>query len=44
MATPLNQQKPSQLIKKKAAAKKKQKNRNADRARELGIQYIKKQS
>ena len=43
LAKPLNQQKPSQLIKKKAAAKKKQKNRNAERAKELGIQYIKKQ-
>jgi hypothetical protein len=43
MDKPLNQQKPSQLVKKKAAAKKKQKNRNADRAKELGIPYIKKQ-
>ena len=39
---PLNQQKPSALVKKKATKQKKQMNRNADRAAQLGIQYVKK--
>jgi uncharacterized protein (DUF2141 family) len=39
---PLNQQKPSALVKKKSDKKRQKKNRNADRAAKLGIQYIKK--
>jgi len=39
---PLNQQKPSALVKKKSDKKRQKKNRNADRAARLGIQYIKK--
>ena len=39
---PLNQQKPSALSKKKNDKKRQRKNRNADRAAKLGIQYIKK--
>ena len=39
---PLNQQKPSALVKKKATKKKQQKNRNADRAAKLGIEYVKR--
>ena len=39
---PLNQQKPSALIKKQSSKQKKLMNRNADRAAKLGIQYIKK--
>ncbi len=38
---PLNQQKPSNLVKKKADKKRQRRNRNADRAANLGIQYIK---
>jgi len=38
---PLNQQKPSNLVKKKAEKKRQRRNRNADRAANLGIQYIK---
>ena len=39
---PLNQQKPSALVKKKSDKKRQKKNRNVDRAARLGIQYIKK--
>ena len=39
---PLNQQKPSALVKKKSDKKRQKKNRNVDRAAKLGIQYIKK--
>ena len=39
---PLNQQKPSALVKKKSDKKQQKKNRNVDRAAKLGIQYIKK--
>lgn len=39
---PLNQQKPSALVKKKSDKKRQKKNRNADRAAKLGIQYVKK--
>ena len=39
---PLNRQKPSALVKKKSDKKRQKKNRNADRAAKLGIQYIKK--
>ena len=39
---PLNQQKPSALVKKKSDKKRQKKNRNVDRAGKLGIQYIKK--
>ena len=39
---PLNQQKPSALVKKKSDKKRQKRNRNADRAAKLGIQYIKK--
>jgi hypothetical protein len=39
---PLNQQKPSALVKKKNDKKRQKKNRNADRAAQLGIKYIKK--
>ena len=39
---PLNQQKPSALVKKKSDKKRQKKNRNVDRAAQLGIQYIKK--
>ena len=39
---PLTQQKPSALVKKKSTKKKQQRNRNADRAAKLGIEYIKK--
>jgi len=39
---PLNQQKPSALVKKTANKKQQRKNRNADRAAKLGIEYIKK--
>ena len=39
---PLIQQKPSALVKKKSTKKKQQRNRNADRAAKLGIEYIKK--
>jgi hypothetical protein len=38
---PLNQQKPSALMKKQSSKKRQQKNRNADRAAKLGIEYIK---
>ena len=38
---PLNQQKSSALVKKKADKKRQRRNRNADRAANLGIQYIK---
>ena len=41
MEKPLNQQKPSALVKKKNSKKRQQKNRNADRAAKLGIQYVK---
>lgn len=44
-AIPQYRQKPSALIKQqKGSEKKKQMNRNADRARKLGIEYIKKQT
>ena len=39
-AKPLNQQKPSRLVKTKSTAQKKIKNRNAERAKSLGIPYI----
>ena len=39
---PLNQQKPSALVKKKSDKKRQKKNRNVNRAAKLGIQYIKK--
>ena len=39
---PLNQQKPSALVKKKSDKRRQKRNRNADRAAKLGIQYIKK--
>lgn len=39
-AKPLNQQKPSRLVKTKSSAQKKIKNRNAERAKSLGIPYI----
>ena len=39
---PLNQQKPSALVKKTASKKQQKKNRNADRAAKLGIEYVKK--
>ena len=39
---PLNQQKPSALVKKKSDKKRQKKNRNVDRAAKLGVQYIKK--
>ena len=39
---PLTQQKPSALVKKKSSKKQQRKNRNADRAAQLGIEYIKK--
>lgn len=39
---PLNQQKPSALVKKKNTKKRQQRNRNADRAAKLGIEYVKK--
>ena len=42
MEKPLNQQKPSALVKKKSNKKQQRKNRNADRAAKMGIQYIKK--
>ena len=38
---PLNQQKPSALMKKQSSKKRQQKNRNADRAAKLGIEYVK---
>jgi hypothetical protein len=42
-ARPRNEQKPSALIKQKADKnKKQQRNRNAERARKLGIEYVKK--
>ena len=41
-AVPRYQQKPHAITKQKADGEKKLKNRNADRARELGIEYIKK--
>ena len=41
---PRNQQKPGALVKQKDTKEKKQKkNRNAERARQLGIEYVKKQ-
>ncbi len=41
---PRNQQKPGALVKQKDTTEKKQKkNRNAERARQLGIEYVKKQ-
>lgn len=44
-AVPLYRQKPSALVKqKKGNDKKKRQNRNAERARQLGIEYIKKQT
>ena len=42
VAKPLNQQKPSALTKKQSTKKRQQKNRNADRAAKMGIEYIKK--
>ena len=39
---PLNQQKPSALVKKKSDKRRQKKNRNVDRAAKLGIRYIKK--
>ena len=39
---PLNQQKPSALVKKKSSKKQQRRNRNADRAAKMGIEYIKK--
>lgn len=39
---PLNRQKPSALIKKKTDKKRQKMNRNADRAAQLGIEYVKK--
>ena len=41
-ALPRYKQKPYAITKQKADGEKKLKNRNADRARELGIEYIKK--
>ena len=38
---PFNRQKPGTLVKQKASDKKGHKNRNADRARELGVEYVK---
>jgi len=43
-ATPIYRQKPAAIIKQKAEAEKKTKNRNADRAKKLGIPYIKEKS
>ncbi len=41
---PRNRQKPGELVKQKAQKeKKKRQNRNAERARQLGIEYVKKQ-
>ena len=41
---PRNRQKPGELVKTKGSKdKKKRQNRNAERARKLGIQYVKKQ-
>ena len=43
-AKPRNQQKPDALVKQKDSKQKaKQKNRNAERARQLGIEYVKKE-
>ncbi len=43
--TPLNLQKPSEITKQKPdKEKQKLRNRNADRARELGIEYVKKET
>ena len=42
VAKPLNQQKPSALTKKQSTKKRQQKNRNADRAAKLGIEYVKR--
>ena len=42
MEKPLNQQKPSALVKKKSNKKQQRRNRNADRAAKMGIEYIKK--
>ena len=39
---PLDQQKPSDLVKKQNTKKRQQKNRNADRAAKLGIVYVKR--
>ena len=44
MSKPLYQQKPTAIIKQKAESAKKLKNRNADRARQLGIEYHKNQT
>ena len=38
---PFNRQKPGTLVKQKDNSKKGHKNRNADRARELGVEYVK---
>ncbi len=41
---PRNQQKPAELVKQKPdKEKKKLMNRNAERAKQLGIEYVKKQ-
>ena len=42
MEKPLNQQKPSALVKKKNSKKRQQRNRNAERAAQLGIEYVKR--
>ena len=44
LAKPLYQQKPSAIVKQKSEAAKKLKNRNADRAKQLGIEYRKTQT
>ena len=43
-ALPRHRQKPSVLVKQKATDKKAVSNRNAERARQLGIEYIKQQT
>jgi hypothetical protein len=43
-STPIYQQKPAQLVKQKADQEKKLQNRNAQRAKQLGIEYIKEKT